>query len=73
MGVGAFDRNIKHLAAENIGGADASGNHCSAGTIDAGIRTLCAAQAKFHDTITLGCVDHAGCLGSNQGLVVDDV
>ena len=59
--------------AENIGGADTSGDHGGSGTVDSGIRTLGTAQAKFHDTVSLGCMDHAGCLGGDQALVVDDI
>lgn len=38
--MGAFYRNIKHLACENIGGSDAAADHSRSGSVNSCIRSL---------------------------------
>ena len=69
----ALDRDIEHLAAEHIGGADTARNHGSPCAVHARVRPLCAAQSEFHDAVALGRIHDTFCLGGNQALVVDDI
>ena len=65
--------NVEHLACKYIGGAGTSADHSGACTINTGIRSLCTAKTKFHDSISSRCVADTGCLGSNKTLMIDDV
>ena len=73
MGVSAFYRNIEELAGQHIGGTDTAADHGSTGAVDTGVRSLRPAQTELHDTVALGSVYHAGALGGNQALVIDDI
>ena len=73
VGVGSQNRNVKHLSGQYIRCADASADHGSPGSVQSGVRSLSPAKAKFHDSVALGSVDHAGRLGGDQALMVDDV
>ena len=73
MGVGAEGRNIKIFGAYHITGADAASDDSCSGTKSSGIRTLSPAQTKLHDAAAPGCITDSGCLGGDQGLVVDQV
>lgn len=73
MSMGALDRHIKELAAEHVGGAHASADHCGPGTIDSCIGTLCPSETELHDPIASGGKAYPGCLGGDQALVVYDV
>ena len=73
MCMSSKNRNVKHLAGQHVGSTCTSADHCSSGSEDSGIRTLGTAKTEFHDRITLGCVAYAGCLGSDEALMVHDV
>jgi len=71
--VGTLNRHVEKLSGQHIGGADTAADHGSAGSVDTGVRTLCPAKTKLHDTVALSRVYDPGALGSNQALVVDDI
>ena len=73
MSMGAFDRNIKKLAAKNIGGADTPADYGCSGAINTCIRALGAPKAKFHNTVSFGSIADPGGLGGNQALMIDNV
>ena len=73
VGMGSHDRHVEHLATEHVGGADAACDHCCPGAIDACVRSLGPAESEFHDPVSLGRIDHSGCLGGNEGLMVQHV
>ena len=68
----SHNRHIKHLSCEYIGCTYASTDDGSSCTVKSGIRSLCPAETKFHDPISLCGVYNTGCLGSDQTLMVDD-
>ena len=72
MGMGSFNRHIEHFTAEYVGSTDTSGNHGCTGAVNTCIRSLGAAQTKFHNAISLGCMDNAGSFGRNQALMVNN-
>ena len=71
--MGSFDRDMEHLTGQDIGCADAPGDHGSAGAVDPGIRSLGTAKAEFHHAVSLGSMDDAGRLGGDQALMVDNI
>ena len=71
--MGSLNRHMEHFSAEDIGGADAAGNHSGSGAVNACVRSLGAAKSEFHNPVTLGCIYHPRCLGGNQRLVVDNI
>ena len=73
MGVSAFHRDVKKLSAQNVGGADTAADDGSPGAVGAGVRSLCAAQAEFHDAVAVGGIADPGGLGGDQTLMVDDI
>ena len=73
MSVGSHDRHVEHRACKDIGSPHTSANHCGSCAVQSGIRTLGAAQTKFHDAITLCGEDNAGGLGGDKALMVDNI
>ena len=69
----AEDRNVEHLARQDIGGSGAAGDDSRTGSINTRIRALGAAEAEFHDAVTLGCIAYACRLCSDQGLMIQHV
>ena len=65
MGVGALDGNVEKLTAEYVGGADASADDGSSCAVNAGVRSLGAAQTKFHDAVALCSIADACSFGGN--------
>ena len=73
MCVRTLHRYVKHLSSQNIAGADATADHGSARSVDAGVRSLGAAQTEFHDAIAFRCPYDAGSLCRDQALMIDDI
>ena len=71
--MGAADRDVEHLAAEHVGGADTSGDHGSSCAVDRCVGTLGPAAAEFHHTVARGGPDDAGSLRGDQALMVQNV
>ena len=73
MGVCAFDRNVENLSCKYVGSSAAAANDSSAGTVNTGIRSLCTAQAEFHDTVVLCCIADTGCFCGDEALMVQNI
>ena len=69
----AQNRNVKHLSCEYTGSSDTSSNNCSTCAENTGIGTLGAAEAKFHNAVTLCSITYTGCFGSDETLMVHDI
>ena len=67
------DRYVEHLACENTRSTGTSTDDCGTCAKDTCIRSLGTTQTKFHDRITLCSIANAGCFGSNEALVIDDI
>ena len=72
VGVGALDGDVEELSGQHVGGADTAADHGGAGPVDAGVRSLGPAEAKFHDAVALRRVDDPGGFGGDEALVVYD-
>ena len=73
MGMGSQHRNIEELPRQHVGGAFAAADYSSPCTIGAGIRSLSPPSAELHYSITFCGIAHAGGLGGNQTLMIDNV
>ena len=73
MGMGACDGDAKELAREHVAGARAAAYVGGAAGRKGAVDALGAAQAKLKDRLAAGGDIHAGCLGGDEGLEVDDV
>ena len=69
----AEDGNIEKLTRENIACAAAAADNGSTCAVVPCIRTLCAAQTEFHNSVSTGCEADPGSLCRDQALMIDDI
>ncbi len=72
VGMGSLHRYVKELAGQDVGGADTAADHGSPCAVDAGVRSLGAAESEFHNAVAFCRVNHPGSLGGDEALVVDN-
>ena len=65
--------HVEETRGQYVGGADAAADDRGPGAQGSRVRPLGTAQAEFHDGVSFGGVNHPGCLGGNQTLMVDQI
>ena len=58
-------RKEEHLTGQDVARTDTACNNSGSCTVNTGVRSLCAAQTEFHNTVTLcGVADTGGLCGN---------
>ena len=73
MGMRSQDWNIKELASPDITGTVRSANHRCPSPPNSSIHFLGPARTELHQRFIFDDRAYTGCLGSNQGLKINDI